>query len=284
MIISNTKQMHEFLPSLNLTLENDRFKDFLVRAQEWLVKHVIGTDIEETLEIDIEVGQTDPHKALRDRCQRVIAERALLDAIPELDMQLTEAGFAVQSNDKMSPASSQRVDRLLQQLPQRIANDVDSVVDYLLENSKTEQSAYSDWRATEQFKYLTVAFMPTMYDYNQVAVTKVTDFDTYYNIIPKTARAMKEVAAYYVSRAEIDRLIELSRGGELLDVHKEAIYSLRTVAAFAQNNMKDLAVDAAKEARRVMMDMPDFFPAFKASEAYSAKSVNIDGGKVVNFL
>ena len=91
MILSNINQAQQFLPSLNLTLDNDRFKDFFRRAQEWLVSHVIGTDIEETLEIDMGVGQDDFHADLRLLWQRVIAEKALLDAIPEMDMQLTEA-------------------------------------------------------------------------------------------------------------------------------------------------------------------------------------------------
>ena len=33
MILSNTKEAVQFLPSLNLTLENDRFTDFFRRAQ-----------------------------------------------------------------------------------------------------------------------------------------------------------------------------------------------------------------------------------------------------------
>ena len=120
MILSNTTKAAEFLPSLNLSVDNTRFNDFFRGAQEWLVCHIIGEDIEDVLEEAIPEGQEDQHIDLRTHCQRVIAEIALLKVVPEMDMQLTEAGFAVQNNDNFSPASSQRVDRLIAKMPERI--------------------------------------------------------------------------------------------------------------------------------------------------------------------
>lgn len=167
MILSNIKDAAKYLPSLNLTLENDRLTDFFRRAQEWLTSHIIGTDIEALIDPDLEpeeeeptepsieetveeIEETtetvteeddneeeDPHEVLRRLCQRVIAEMALTTASPEMDLQLTEAGFAVQDNDDFSPASQARVDRLLSKMPERIAADIDALVRYLLDNSGT---------------------------------------------------------------------------------------------------------------------------------------------------
>ena len=135
MILKNITQAQKFLPSLNLTLESNRFDDFFSRAQEWLVSHIVGSAIEDVLEADVSIADVDLHKELRTMCRRVIAEKALLDAIPEMDMQLTEAGFAVQDNDDFSPASAQRVDRLLAKMPERIAADVDALVRFLMKTS-----------------------------------------------------------------------------------------------------------------------------------------------------
>ena len=233
MILSNINQAQQFLPSLNLTLDNDRFKDFFRRAQEWLVSHVIGTDIEETLEIDMGVGQDDFHADLRLLCQRVIAEKALLDAIPEMDMQLTEAGFAVQNNDDFSPASSQRVDRLLAKMPERIAQDIDGLVRFLMRYS-TGNGAYGYWRSSEQFNYLTAAFVPLFEEYNKIAVPKAKTYEDYYSALETAHREMLNVADYYVSKAEVERLLELYRDDETLQVHRTAIVFLKFagVAAF----------------------------------------------------
>ena len=135
MVLKNITQAQKFLPSLNLTLGNSRFDDFFSRAQEWLVSHIVGSSIEDVLEADVNITDVDMHEELRTKCQRVIAEKAMLDAIPEMDMQLTEAGFAVQDNDDFSPASAQRVDRLLAKMPERIAADVDALVRFLMKTS-----------------------------------------------------------------------------------------------------------------------------------------------------
>ena len=284
MILSNITQAQQFLPSLNLTLENNRFNDFFRRAQEWLVSHIVGDGIEDILEIDMNVGEQDIHADLRLMCQRVIAEKALLDAIPEMDMQLTEAGFAVQNNQDFSPASSQRVDRLLAKMPERIAADVDALVRFLMKKSGTEQSAYSDWRSTDQFKYLTAAFVPYFEEYNKIALPKANTYETYYAALDTVAREMAKVADYYVSKAEVERLVELYRDGEALQVHRVAITELKVVGIAAFCGDMAHARNAAVNARETMLGSPDSFPEFKASSAFNSPTVNLDGGNMVNML
>lgn len=289
MILSDIKQAQKFLPSLNLTMENTRFNEFFRRAQEWLVSHIVGGTIEGVLEPGTEIGEDDIHKELRIKCQRVIAEKAMLDAIPEMDMQLTEAGFAVQDNDDFSPASAQRVDRLLAKMPERIAADVDSLVRFLLETS-VGNGAYGHWRSTEQFNYLTAAFMPLCEEYttycNGLRLEKKPsmNYEDFYAVIPLMARDLRNVADYYVSRAEIDRLVELYRDNNLQEIHRKAIVNLKDCAVAALRYDAKRARDAALQAREVMLTDPDSFTAFKASSAFNSPTVNLDGGKLVNML
>lgn len=293
MILKTTKDAVKFLPSLNLTLENDRLQDFFRRAQEWLTTHIIGDDLETALETEVGMTDTDSHADLRLLCQRVIAEIGLLAAIPEMDMQLTEAGFAVQDNDDMSPASAQRVDRLLAKLPERIANDIDALVRFLLKNSngtENDHRPYDNWRGTDQFKYLTAVFMPLFEEYkaychglprkDEAPMT----YDDFYAIIPLMSRVLREEADYHVSKAEIDRLLELYRDNSLLEIHRKAIVCLKDCAVAALRYDTKRARDAALQAREVMLSDPNSFPAFKASDAFNKPTVNLDGGKLVNML
>lgn len=289
MILNNTTKTAEFLPSLNLSVENTRLNDFFRSAQEWLVSHIIGEDIEDVLEAAVAEEQEDQHLDLRTHCQRVIAEIALLKAIPEMDMQLTEAGFAVQNNDNFSPASSQRVDRLIAKMPERIATDVDALVRYLMKNS-IDDGAYDDWRGTEQFKYLTSAFIPLCEVYTsycsglRIDKKPPLNYDDFYACIPLMARELRKVADYYVSRAEIDRLLELYRDNDLMEIHRKAIACLEECAVAALRYNIDRARNAAVCARDIMLDNLEYFPAFAASPASSRKDISIDGGKTVNFL
>ena len=292
MILSNTKEAVQFLPSLNLTLENDRFTDFFRRAQAWLTGHIIGEQIENVLETPAPEGEEDHHNDLRLLCQRVIAERALQDAISEMDLQLTEAGFAVQNNDDFSPASSQRVDRLIAKMPERIADDVDALVQFLMKHSagRDDRGTYSDWRMTDQFKHLTAAFMPLCEEYTAYCkglprdTEPSKDYDAFYSVIPMMARELRQVADYFVSIAEIDRLVELYRDNDLLEIHRKAIVNLKDCAVAALRYDMNRARNAAIQAREVMMTDPDSFPAFKASPAYNTPTVNLNGGNLVNLL
>lgn len=284
MILGNLNQARQFLPSLNLTLDNDRFNDFFRRAQAWLVNNIVGEEVEEILEMDIALTAEDTHEELRTLCQRVIAEKALLDAVPEMDMQLTEAGFAVQNNDDFTPASSQRVDRLMAKMPERIAADIDALVRFLLKNSVDEESAYSYWRVSEQFKHLTAAFIPLWEEYNKIAIPPATNYEDFFRAIPNMAILMKKVAAYYVSAEEVERLVELYRDGEALQVHRVAIAELKRVGVAAYNHDEKAARESAISAREVMLSDPDYFTAFKDSKAFGNTTINLDGGKMVNFL
>lgn len=287
MILSKITQATQFLPSLNLDLANDRFTDFFLRAQEWLVSHIIGEGLETVLETEVGMTASDSHADLRRLCQRVIAEKGLLDAIPEMDMQLTEAGFAVQNNDQFTPASAQRVDRLMAKMPERIAADGDSLVRYLLKNSdgtENEPKPYDNWRGSEQFKYLTACFMPLYEIYDRYVQPPVMSYEQFYKAIPSLAKEMKVVADYYVSAEEIARLIELTRDGELLEIHRTAIGWLCHVAASAYVKNIPAARNYAAYARNVMLSDPDSFPAFKASDAFNKPSVNLDAGQLVNML
>ena len=95
---------------------------------------------------------------------------------------------------------------------------------------------------------------------------------------------MKKVASYYVSREEIDRLLELYRDGEDLEVHRIAIDELKRAGAAVISGDDRKARDSAICAREVMLSWPDYFPLFKASKAYGNTAINIDGGKTANFL
>lgn len=289
MILSNITQATQFLPSLNLTLANDRLDDFFRRGQAWIVSHVIGEEVEEILEMEVALAAPDDLAELRLLCQRVIAEKALLDAIPEMDMQLTEAGFAVQNNDDFSPASSQRVDRLLAKMPERIAADVDALVRFLMKTS-TGNGAYGYWRSSDQFNYLTAAFVPLCEEYTAYCNVLHLDkkpsmnYEDFYAAIPMMARELRNVADYYVSRAEIDRLVELYRDNDLMEIHRKAIVNLKDCAVAALRHDMNRARNAAVQAREVMLSDPDSFTAFKASSAYNTPTVNLDGGKLVNML
>lgn len=288
MIVTTIAQMQKYLPSFNLKTskpEENRLSSFLNRGQEWVVTLILGEDIEETLEIDYTPGTTDPHEKLRTLTGMVISEQAYLMAIAELDLQLSEAGFVVQSNDKMSPASQQRVDRLVQSLTERLNSDCDSLVKYLLRHSQ-EDEPYDDWRDTDQFKYLTEAFLPTMEDVAKVCMRNpVQSWSDFHNLIEKLSFVLHTKVASYVSDEQIDALLEYYRADELLDEHKKVITWLRMAAvAGVTNSIGSDVATYAIQARNYMLKHESSFPAFVSSDRYTLPGISFGDGTVANAL
>ena len=279
--------MKKHLLSFNLKIDEameSRFSSFLARAQEWVTDKIIGSEIEETLEIDLAPGQADPHGKLRGLVGRVISETAYLASIPESDLQRSEAGFVVQNNDKMSPASLQRVERLIQSLNERINSDCDSLVHYLLKYSKAE-GLYDYWRDSPQFEFLTDAFIPTMGIMRQNASTMpVQRWTDFYDLLPKMNIALRTSVARYVSIEQIDALLSGYRTDELQDIQRKVLRWLR-MAVLAEVTNTDNATHFAIEARNWMLKHESSFPEFVASDCYELPSpFNFGDGTVANGL
>ena len=94
-MIAKSSDIQMYLPNVNWKMNTSRLDDFLETAQSELTERVLGTDLEGVLEAAVPEGGTDSHVVLRSLVKRVLCQAAFLDAIPILDLQLSEAGFVV---------------------------------------------------------------------------------------------------------------------------------------------------------------------------------------------
>ncbi len=291
MIVKTTSEMKRHLLSFNLKLDEameSRFSSYLARAQEWVSDKIIGEDLETALEPGSDIGQNDPHGKLRGLVGRVIIELAYLNSIGESDLQRSEAGFVVQNNDKQSPASLQRVERLIQSLNERINSDCDSLVNYLIKNSVHDENdpfPYEDWRDTRQFEFLTDAFIPTMGIMRQnTSIVPVQRWAEFYDLQPKMNIALRTTVARYVSIEQIDALLSDYRTAELQDVQRKVLRWLR-MAVLGEVTNADNATHFAIEARNYMLQHESSFPEFVASDCYELPSpFHLGDGTVANLL
>lgn len=286
MILNGIEEIRKLLPSVNLRDDSTRLDDFVLRAQDWATDAIIGSDLEDLLKSDIDEGTTDPHADLRLRVKRVIATKAYLLVGDEMNLQLGEAGMVVQNNQEMSAASTQRRDNLMRSLEDRLDHDCDALVGYLLKNS-TDGEAYEEWRDTEQFLYLTAAFLPTMKDLRRHLPSKTNytgHYADFYESLPNAGIGMMDIAASYVSAVEIVRLLELYRENALNEVQHQAVFRLQSVAAACIVNDTSQARKSAIGARNIMLDYLDDFTSFAESDCVTLPDVDFNAGHIVDTL
>lgn len=289
MILNGIEEIRKLLPSINLRDDSTRLDDFISRAQSWVTENIIGTALEELLEIDIAENETDDHEKLRLLVKRVIAAKAYLAFGDEMNLQLGEAGMVVQHNDGMAAASSERRNSLMASLNDRLDHDCDQLVEMLISTSdaNTDNAQYVGWRDTEQFAYLTVAFMPTLKEFKRHLPPRTNlmlHWDDFHNGRLNLSVEMMGLAGVYVSAREIVNLRDLYRNGNLTDMQREAVESLRDVAACNFVGDGQRALNAAIRARKVMMQSLSDFSEFANSDVFHLPDEDFNAGHIVDTL
>ncbi len=256
--------MQTFLPSIMM---KDgpyfTFADAVDMAQQSLVNDIIGEELETQLE-----QKNDNDANLLKLCQRVIAVDAFLKAIPEMDLVLTDAGFAVTSNEQMAPASQHRIQALQNSLQLKLDDSKDKLVAYLLRTG-----AYEDWRGTEQFERLSDGLILTFAEFKDAAVyNNITatvypkTWSEFLNLNSALNVALMTNAASYISKDYAQEILEKIRDKEtFLPNEKKAIKLIKiAISAFAMGD-NNTGYEQIIKATRIMKENPDDFPTYTAS-------------------
>jgi len=134
------------------TVNIDSLLPFINDAQgkhEYL-RRWLGADLLALLEEyynDSEATPVADLDALLPYVQNVLAKFAMYLAIPALDLQITEGGFAVIANQNLSPASQARVESLRSNMLQQGWDAVEELLRFLEEG----QESYADWVSSEGY-------------------------------------------------------------------------------------------------------------------------------------
>ena len=288
MIVSNIEELKKYLTSFNLKT-SIRMNDFLERAQADVVVKILGEDLEELLEIDVEESASDGMAKLRKLTGRAISVMAYLIAVPELDLQLSEAGFVVQSNDAVTPASRQRVDKLIESLRERQSADYNNLLQYLVENS-APSGTYQEWRSTKQFDILSCGvilhgFELERYAWNYDALKMSSGFNEFYRLIPSMEFALFDTVSSYISEEYAYEILDKIRQAKTL-LHAEScvIEMVKAAVVAAAYDDRDLCVSLSIKARDLMLRNIELFPTFKASKASKLSAPDLGDKTVINLL
>lgn len=268
MIVQGYREMKKFLPALSMKGEPALFDDALVSAQDDLVTFIIGTDLEERVE------RREPEDSrLLTRCQRIISIQAFLASVPEMDLVLTDAGFGVVSNQDVAPASRERVQAMKASLQERLDDEKDRLVEYLLASGK-----YADWRGTDEFARLSRGLIMTLRQFRDVAVmnsrtvqTRPETWDDFIRLIPAMNVALLSDVASYVSVDYAEELLEKVRDLEpLLPNEKKALRMIEAAVAAIAMEDRETGREMAIRASAFMNAHPDDFPTFMDSSVARA--------------
>jgi len=272
MIVKDYNEMKPFLPAMEMKGSPTLFQDALQIAQDRLTEFILGQTLEELLE-QRDVNQKDLFR----QCQRIISVDAFLSSIPELDLVLTDAGFAVINTQDMAPASKERIQRLCDTMQRKLDDNLDHLVHYL-----TYTSQYNSWRGTEQFGRLSDGLILTLAEFRDAAVLNpITEpawpkrWKEFLDLNSALNVALTTTVASYISPEYADEILEKMRDLEpFLPKEKTVLKLIKTAIAAIAMGDNDTGVKQAIKAVQLMKANPDDFPTFIASAAAHDLTLN----------
>ena len=276
-IIDQQKALR-YLPSLNLKVGGSRLDDFFERASDWVASRITGDRIAEAVPASADAK-------LRRLAERLAAVKGYRTAVAEMDLQLSEAGFVVQSNEAMSPASKERTASLCRSLDLRIMEDADSLTSHLWKNS-VNGKPYGQWRETPRFERLSSAFTPYSFICNVYlqGQQRLETWDSFFALIPRLVEALETAVAPYVSPEQVELLRRQYRTEQLSEAQQAVMRRLVRAEMAAVKGDAAQARAASIEARSLMMQRLAEFPAFAASDCFQLPAMRFNEGHIVDTL
>jgi len=264
MIVNGYNEMKPFLPAMSMKGTPTIFNDALDVAQQHLVTDILGTALETQLET-----RAAADTKLFKLCQRVISQQAFIKSIPDVDLILTDAGFAVVNNEQTTMASKDRVQALTINLQAKLDESKDALVLYLLSTS-----TYDSWRGTEEFARLSDGLIMTYGEFKDAAVlNNVTaaaypkNWGEFLEMNSALNVALMTDVASYISKDYAEEIIEKIRDREtFLPIEKKVLKLVKiAICSFAMGD-RNIGLEQTLAAVAVMKSNLSSFPTYRDSD------------------
>ena len=161
MLINDNDTLKKYVPNTLKAVAGelslfDKIQYHLLQAEQWLTDTFVSSD---TMSRIRTYSDSTP---LLHYCRIITAAEAMRHAVPQLDLILTPNGFDIVSNQNITPASKDRIERLLLSLEKQ-RDDALAVILTMLPDAH-------HWTASEQFNYFAATMFPTL-DINWALLT-----------------------------------------------------------------------------------------------------------------
>lgn len=266
-LISNIKEFSDIIPTAVGVTEFDDVKTFVKSAESWLKLNVLGTKLFATVKNTLDSSTGVEDEILLTLCRNVVANYAYWDAIPFLDLVHTNEGFGVIQNDRLVPASKDRVAALREQCIVRRDNEVESLLDYLEESSQYHE----DWKSSSTFSILSDCLITTARELAIYAEWEGTRKE-FLKLRPTLIQLTISKIQPLISRNYVNELIEMQRDNSVDGDDLVVITLLKQTLGSLVIGNNESAKQAMEDAMNYMDGSQDSFPTYYESREYIARS------------
>lgn len=245
----------------------NRYKPYLKTAENWLKREITGSVLFPLIESD---------ETLEDHCQAIVAHKAYLEAIPFLDLVETESGFAVTSNQNLSPASTKRVEKLTDSVSKRLDECVEDLLEYLEEHD--DETILNAWVSSNTYTLINDNYIRSIREFRQYGRfpgTRLQWIEQRYRLAQLRQLHIEPV----ISRELSQQIIEQLRDDEINEHNKRILDDLRYCLAALYNDNIGEALSHLARVHQILVNDPDDYPLYKESDIYAKYKENLEKEK-----
>lgn len=262
MILKTLEQFQKAIPTA-VAIENFSDVEPYIRSAElWIKNQVLGATLYNLIAADNFEDQD-----LIQLCQSVVANQAFWEAIPFLDLVLTNNGFAVISAQNKVPASKERVDRLREQCLVRRDSEVEFLITFLEEHS----DYHDEWKGSSAYSIMTDCLIRTATELQQYGNWEGTRKD-FLKLRPQLIHETMTKLEPVFSKSYIDELIEKQRDNDVTDGDLKVITLLKYALGCLVNGNTEAAAKISADALRYIDNNPNNFATYFASSEYLSRA------------
>lgn len=264
MILKTLDQFKLAVPTAQAIENFGDVEPYIRSAELWIKNQVLGKDLYDLVNADD--SSTGEHDELILLAQSVIGNHSFWDAIPFLDLVLTNNGFAVISAQNKVPASKERVDRLRENCLVRRDSEVELLIAFLEDHPEY----HDDWKGSPAYSVMTDCLIRTATELAQYGNWEGTRRD-FLKLRPKLIQETMTRLESVFSKDYIDELIEKQRDGDVTSSDTKIITLLKYALGSLVNGNTEAAAKIAGDALRYIDKHPTDFATYASSGEYLAR-------------
>ncbi len=262
MLVADIARMKELVPIV-VGDEFSKYEPYIKEAREWVKREITGFTLFGKLE---DAG----NETLKDYAEAVVANKGYLLGIPFFDLVETESGFAVISTQTKAPASKERVAKLTKGVELWLSEKIERLLEYLEETV----TYHEDWKGSSTFSLLTETYIHKLKDFRRIAPFEGTRLD-YVAQLPQMLDVIYMKIEPVISPELSDEIIEQLRDDDLTAENSAILKNLRFAFANYVVGQPDKAFSYLMRVKKVIMKIPDSYPAFRDSSLYATIQATI---------
>ena len=265
-LITSDSQLRRLIPHALATVEGEatlfeKLSPFLETSEEWAVQNFFPDDLFEQIagaSASAETAAEDPaNAALRQPLEKAVASNAFMNAVPSLDLVLTPNGFGIVSNQNVTPASKERIDRLRASL--------EAERDRSLEQLVLRLSCRDDWQQSQQGKYFAATMFPFLGLCRRLAIREHI-WDEYQHLHDRLIKIENVLADTYFSQEQmaVFRRHVMNQMRDCKPIEEQVIRSLQSLEMMLVSDMQ-CHPQSFYDLVNIIREHEDVFPEWHSS-------------------